>query len=561
MVDNIKKRGKMILFSLKLLNDNKTGSLFLIHFINICLALLPFILVQINGLLINSVVLKDFRQMMTYFIGMICVTCLNTVLTNIFSYKILSFQYNLNLSVQEKIIRKSQKIRFEKFEDSNLYDKLKRASESASTQPYQLFFISLQLIRNLIQFIYVIILLSQAKIQGIYLFFIVAIILVIPNFRLIKRENQLQKELAISYRKKNYFRNLVETMPTVREVRIFQVSDFFCERFLNIGNAINMRIIDYGKRRNVLEGICTIIIFAFASVYQFICIKNTIKGIYSIGEMSVYIQVISRVNGVVTETLSSIYEIYKISLFIEYLYEYLRLEEENTDQDILLSQILQKDNNVLKFENVTFKYPYGHQYVFSDLSFTLAEGELLAIVGENGAGKSTIINLLCRLYEPQKGEILINNVSLDKINLYDWRRSLNVTFQEFIKYEMSLFENITLGITNKEADLNSLLEKMKVNKISGKLKNGLDSQIGVIFDNGTQLSQGEWQKIAICRSLYKSGKILILDEPSAALDKESEESMIKEVKAMLKQKRILFALLITHNYDNLKYADKVLKLG
>lgn len=560
MVKNIKKSTQMLVFSLKLINSSKKSTLIFTNILNVFLAIFPFLLVQINGKVINGVEQKNIEKVILYFILMLLVTCLNNVFTNIFSYKLVSYQYDLNLRVQDNIICKSQKIKYEKFENSELYDKLKRASENAATQPYELYIVSLQLIRNIIQFIYVVILLINSKIPGIFLFFLAAGLLVFPNFSFIKKEYQLQKELAIRFRKKNYFKNLIETIPSVKEVRVFQNANLFRQRFRSEGLSINERIIDYGKKRNILEGLCTITIFLLASVYQFFCIKNTVKGIYSIGEMSVYIQIISKVNGVITDTLSSVYEIYKKSLFIEHLYDYLNLGEETSNQELFVRQIIKSKNNILKFENVNFKYPSGQHNAISNLSFSISQGELMAIVGRNGSGKSTIINLICRLYEPQSGEILINDVPIKKICLDEWRALLKVTFQDFIKYEFSLKENILLNQEYKASFFEYLTQMLSIDKIAEKLPNGIDSQIGVIFDNGTQLSQGEWQKIAVCRSLYKNGKILILDEPSSALDKQTEENLFKIVKQMLEEKRILFALIITHNFTNLQYADKILKL-
>lgn len=560
MVKNIKKSTQMLVFSLKLINSSKKSTLIFTNILNVFLAIFPFLLVQINGKVINGVEQKNIEKVILYFILMLLVTCLNNVFTNIFSYKLVSYQYDLNLRVQDNIICKSQKIKYEKFENSELYDKLKRASENAATQPYELYIVSLQLIRNIIQFIYVVILLINSKIPGIFLFFLAAGLLVFPNFSFIKKEYQLQKELAIRFRKKNYFKNLIETIPSVKEVRVFQNANLFRQRFRSEGLSINERIIDYGKKRNILEGLCTITIFLLASVYQFFCIKNTVKGIYSIGEMSVYIQIISKVNGVITDTLSSVYEIYKKSLFIEHLYDYLNLGEETSNQELFVRQIIKSKNNILKFENVNFKYPSGQHNAISNLSFSISQGELMAIVGRNGSGKSTIISLICRLYEPQSGEILINDVPIKKICLDEWRALLKVTFQDFIKYEFSLKENILLNQEYKASFFEYLTQMLSIDKIAEKLPNGIDSQIGVIFDNGTQLSQGEWQKIAVCRSLYKNGKILILDEPSSALDKQTEENLFKIVKQMLEEKRILFALIITHNFTNLQYADKILKL-
>lgn len=550
----------MLAFSLKIINSNKKSILLFVNILNIFLALFPFVLVQINGQVINAVVQKNIEKVINYFVIMIIITCLQSICTNIFSYKLLSYQYDLNLGVQEEILYKSQKIKYEKFENSDLYDKLKRASENAATQPYELYLVSLQLIRNVIQFVYVAILLFNSKIPGIFIFFLVAMILVFPNFRFIRKENQLQKELAVCFRKKNYFKNLIETIPAVKEVRVFQIADTFRQYFRNEGLGINERVIDYGKKRNILEGVCSIIIFILASVYQFFCIKNTVNGIYSIGQMSVYIQVIAKVNAVITDTLSSIYEIYKKSLFIEYLYEYMHLEEETFNQELLMEQAIRSNNNTLKFDKVNFKYPLRARDVISNLSFTINEGELMAIVGKNGSGKSTIINLLCRLYEPQSGEIFLNDVPIKKIRLNEWRNSLQVTFQDFIKYEFTLKENILLDQEYEVPFFELIIKKLNIDKIAEKLSNGIDSQIGVIFDDGIQLSQGEWQKIAVCRSLYRKGKILILDEPSSALDKQTEENLFKVVKLILEQKRILFAVIITHNYANLQYADKVLEL-
>lgn len=562
MVKKLHKLFSMLFFTSKIIMRYNKVVVVVVIVLNTIQAILPFILIQVNGLLITKITdsKKDFTMIMNVFILLIVLTCFNILCNSLYNYVLTKYQYNLNLSIETEILNKSLKIKYHYFEESEVYNKLRRASTNSIDQPYVLFMTVMGLIRNIIQLVFVIILLTKSRIQYIEFLFIVSALIMIPNFKIVRCENKLQKSLAVLFRKKNYYRELVESLPWLKEIKIFQLGDFFKKRFLYEGNRINKEIIEYGKKRNLTESFSQLIIFGLSSIYQFICIKNTINGFYDVGQMSVYIQTISKINTIISETLNNVYNIYKISLFTEHLYEYLNLEEEIYNKGILIEEVKLPCKNKIAFKDVHFKYPTGNVDVLNGINFELNEGEILGIIGENGAGKSTIMSLLCRLYSIQRGTIIFNGVSIDSIKLEEWRRFLTITNQDFIKYDMTLMENITLGEEIDKKRLEEIVNSLEVNKIASKLENGYDTQLGVMFEDGIQISHGEWQKVALSRSLYKPGSILILDEPSSALDNEAETRLFQTIKKLIRNGDLMFAIFITHNHSNLKYADKVIKI-
>lgn len=263
--------------------------------------------------------------------------------------------------------------------------------------------------------------------------------------------------------------------------------------------------------------------------------------------------------------MATSFSLYQITLFIEHLYRFLNIDlEEKYNVGLDVDSIRIPNNNKITFNNVSFKYPNNINKTLKDINFEVNQGEIVSIVGKNGSGKTTLLNLLSRLYDNNDGQILYNNIPIKDINIIKWRNELKVTSQDFIKYEFSLKENIAIDDnenTINQSKLNKIIELIKLNSFIDKLPNGVNSQLGVKFNHGSQVSQGEWQKVAIARCLYKTGRILFWDEPSSALDSDTEEIIFNVIKYLIEMNEIDFAFFITHNHNNIKYADKILYIN
>ena len=195
--------------------------------------------------------------------------------------------------------------------------------------------------------------------------------------------------------------------------------------------------------------------------------------------------------------------------------------------------------------------------MLSGLDLSIPQGKVVALVGENGAGKSTLVKLICRFYDPESGEISFNGVDLKNMNPISWRKKLSVIFQDFTKYNLTAEENIRVGDIDKGIDGEGIIRAAKqsgADPVLNKLPKGYNSQLGRMFEEGQELSVGEWQKVAIARAFYRNSDIIVLDEPSSSLDPLSEAELFEQFKKLIKGKT---AILISHRFSTVKMADKI----
>jgi ATP-binding cassette subfamily B protein len=213
-----------------------------------------------------------------------------------------------------------------------------------------------------------------------------------------------------------------------------------------------------------------------------------------------------------------------------------------------------------EFRNVSFRYPGSSRLVINNLNFHLRPGERVALIGENGEGKTTIVKLLTRLYDPVAGQVLLDGVDLREYSLEDLYREIGVIFQDFMRYEMTARENIAVGRIEQIDDLESLREsaqKSMADEVVGKLSSGYEQMLGRRFDGGVDLSGGEWQKVALARAYLRDAQVLILDEPTSALDARSEYEVFQRFAELTAGKMALF---ISHRFSTVRMADRIVVL-
>jgi ATP-binding cassette subfamily B protein len=213
------------------------------------------------------------------------------------------------------------------------------------------------------------------------------------------------------------------------------------------------------------------------------------------------------------------------------------------------------------FENVGFRYPGAERWAVRHLSFTLRAGEVLALVGENGAGKTTLVKLLARLYDPDEGRILLDGHDLKEYDLGELRSNIGVIFQDFVRYHLTAAENVAVGRIEARDDRDRIVAAATAamaDEVIRRLPNGYDQVIGKRFRTGVDLSGGEWQKIAIARAYMRGAQLLILDEPTAALDARAEFEVFKRFKELSEGRT---AVLISHRFSSVRMADRILVLA
>jgi ATP-binding cassette subfamily B protein len=368
-----------------------------------------------------------------------------------------------------------------------------------------------------------------------------------------------QREQTPEARKTAYFNWLLTGDRPARELRLFGLGEYFKSLFRRSFLKQKEEEINIIRKRTLIETISNLFKAAAVFIVLLFIARETINKKLSLGEMAMFILAFRQGMMYIKDIFSSLAGLYEDSLFIGDTFEFLNLKEKIVaEEPVIVPGAFTKK---LDIQNISFSYPGNNQSVINNVSFEIKKGEIVALVGPNGAGKSTLVRLLCRLYDPETGLIKIDGNDIKNLDPGEYRKFFSVVFQDFMLYNLSAGENIRLGntgIENPKEKIISAASLSGVEDLISSLPNGYDTVIGNLFDDSRELSWGEWQKIAIARALYREASILILDEPSSALDSETEYEIFSRFREIVKGKT---SILISHRFTNVKLADRIIVLN
>ena len=368
-----------------------------------------------------------------------------------------------------------------------------------------------------------------------------------------------QQKRTEDERKSNYYNYILTGNAHAKEVRLFNLGQYFAGRFMSVRKLLKREKLQLEKKRIfgdfIAQSTSTIVVFGtFAYIAH-----RTVQGSITLGDMVMYFQAFQRGTGYLKALLESIAQMYEDNLFLSNFYDFLHLKPTVTDTENPC-KLPVKIGKGIRFNNVGFFYHNCKKNVLKTVNFTIKPGETIALVGENGSGKSTIVKLLARLYDPQKGDILLDGENIKNFKTEDFRKKISVVFQDHIKYQLSAKENIYLGDIEQKNNLSKIKEAAVQADVDGKISgfsSGYDTILGRWFKNGEELSIGQWQMMAISRAFFRDAELVILDEPSSALDPETEMRIFSKLKKLIQGRS---ALIISHRYSTVKMADKILVL-
>ncbi|MGG6448283.1 ABC transporter ATP-binding protein [Pseudobacillus badius] len=507
----------------------------------------------------------EFGNLLPYF-GLFA---LLTFVTGVSNLVLTVFQLNYqNLLVKEinlKIIEKSVSLPYHYFEDSEIYDMLQRARTGAASKPYQIFESMINGSRSLISLISVIGILISWKWWTVFLLLLIPLV---SSTSLLKVGNlffQVNYKRVKEQRKQMYYLNLLTMDRYVKEIKLFDLSKFITERFKVLQEKFYQQDKSLFFKRFRIEMLFTTLSLAIVIYLNYVIINEAFNGVIAIGSLVAYFQAITRAQTSSQELIGTFFNIYQNNLYVNQLFKFLHLEVNNDNKEFTIEEPRSKETfleanlpQTLEFRNVSFQYPGSKNYALKNISFCIKKGESVALVGENGSGKSTIIKLITRLYKPTEGEILFNNVPINDIPIEKWSKIIGTVFQDYIQYEFPVYENIGFGDW-ENIDNMKLIKEAAHNSGAHTFINSLpkeyETQLGKWFDDGVQLSGGQWQRIAIARAYMKKAHIFLLDEPTAALDPLSEIDVFNKLKDLSKDKASIF---ITHRYSTVKHATKII---
>jgi ATP-binding cassette subfamily B protein len=361
-------------------------------------------------------------------------------------------------------------------------------------------------------------------------------------------------------RELDYVRQTAASAETAKEVKIFGLHNFLIKRYLELAvsffranRRIAMRRAAWGS---LLTAIATI---AYYFAYAYI-VWRTLHGDFTIGNLTFLAGSFLRLRTLLENLLTGFSSVAGQALYLEDLFSFFEIRPEiHSPPDALPFPMPIREG--FTFEEVGFRYPGAERWAVRHLSFKLKAGEVLALVGENGAGKTTLVKLLSRLYDPDEGRILLDGHDLREYDLFALRANIGVIFQDFVRFHLTAADNIAVGDIDARSDRARIVaaaERTGADEVIAKLPAGYDQVIGKRFRTGIDISGGEWQKIAIARAYMRDAQLLILDEPTAALDARAEYEVFQRFKELSAGKT---AVLISHRFSSVRMADRIVVLG
>jgi len=461
----------------------------------------------------------------------------------------------LGQKVNVMILQKAQTLSLAQFEDSEFYDKLTRARREASTRPLALVNKTFSLLQNSISLLSFAFLLIQFSPWALLLLFVGALPVFIAEAKFSGDAFQIFRRRSPETRTQMYLETVLAREDTIKEVKLFQLGPLLLGRYKAIFDSLfkeDRKLILRRETWGFLLGLLGTL--TFYAAYAWV-VLDTVLGQITLGDMTMYLLVFKQGQTAVSACLTSISGMYEDNLYLSNLYEYL--EQEVPDE---AGQALQgkQPHDGLRFENISFTYPGSDQPAIRHFSLHLKRGESLALVGENGSGKTTLIKLLTRLYDPDEGRILLDGTDLKDWNPLTLRQRIGVIFQDFVRYQFLVGENIGMGDVEAFSDpgrWKQAAESGMADEFIQQMKHGYQTQLGRWFKGGQELSGGQWQKIALSRAFMREqADILVLDEPTAAMDAEAEAQMFEYFRQHTQDK---MAILISHRFSTVRMADKI----
>ena len=527
-------------------------------------AVLPVIILVVGKLIIDEVVLqisaetKDLERLWWLVGAEFGLAILSDLMSRAISLTdgLLGDQYSIDTSV--RIIKKTSELNLDQLEDAEFYDKLERARQQTTGR--------VGLMSNI---------LTQAEdlvviftlLAGVVAFepwlIILLVVSVVPTIINEIKFSGTSYSLARSWtqerRELDYLRYAGASDVTAKEVKLFGLSNYLADRFKNLSDTYYLMSKKLAKQRAGWGSLFNVIgTGAYYGAYLLIVFR-TVAGIFSLGDLTFLSGSFNRLRSKLQGFFTRFTAITESALYLQDYFEFLDLKySENSEKEKLA--LPKKIKKGFEFKNVGFKYPKSEAWVVRNINFELKAGEKLAFVGENGAGKTTLIKLLLRFYEPTEGEILLDDIPVKEYDQTQYQQYFGVIFQDFVKFELTLRENIAMGeieeIQNQKR-IDSAAEKSLANEVVTGLPRGYDQQLGKRFKQGKDLSGGQWQKIAIARAYMKDAEVLILDEPTSALDARAETEAFDRFIKLTEGKT---AVIISHRFSTVRIADRIMVL-
>jgi ATP-binding cassette subfamily B protein len=470
---------------------------------------------------------------------------------------LLSDRYTHYVSV--RVMRQAAKLDLTTYEDPEFYDRLERARVQATDR-----LAMIQQMGRLFQQVITTVVWSVQLVWYSPFLLVLLILGVAPSF--VAETHFAFLGYAKNFRQTpvkrimDYLRMVGGSKDSAKELKLFNLSDYLTNRFSALSEEIYNENVELSRRKLIWGGFLSLIgTCGYYGGYLF-AIWEAVNGKYNIAQFSLITIAIQQSSSSLQQVFSIASGIADQALFLTDLIAFFEVKPtvESKPNALPAPRPIRRG---FEFRNVSFAYPGTERTVLKNFNFTIHPGERIALIGENGQGKTTVVKLITRLYDPTEGEILLDGVDLRDYSLDDLHREMGVIFQDFMRFEMTVRENIGIGqveVPHTDADIELAAHKSLAAEVVKKLAGGYDQMLGRRFVSGVDLSGGEWQRIALARAYLRDAQLLILDEPTAALDAKSELEVFERFAELTEGK---MALLISHRFSTVRMADRIVVLA
>jgi len=455
-----------------------------------------------------------------------------------------------------RILHKAAALDVESFENAETYDALRNAYNEVGSRPLGVMFQIIGIGQALITLTSIGGLMSRLGWQVLPLILLASIPGVVVSSRFGAEGYRQMRRRATDARHQNYLGSILTSDALVKEVRLFGFERYLLEGWQDYYLKFRAQFVNLLGRRSAWGLAATLgsaLLIAFATLSV---LRRAANATITVGDFALFVGGIVQIQSQFTSLLNSVTGIYESLLYMRNLFEFLELPSRNLDE----GEEWRGPIESIEFERVSFRYPLTDRDVLSEVSFTIGRGHALALVGENGAGKTTVVKLVTRLFEPTAGRILLNGLDASGFSPRSVQREMSIIFQDYGQYQMTARENIGLSRTDRmqeDASIHRAGEKSGAVDVVNELPERYETMLGRLFPGGRQLSGGQWQRLALGRLYFRPASVQIFDEPTAALDAIAEAAMIDRLREHGTER---ITLLISHRFSTVRMAEHIIVL-
>ncbi len=530
--------------------------------------LLPLLGILLLGKIVNTVTkfigaadqAAAFRHI-AFWIGLAAVVGLVTAVARSVALLVTEAQTQIVTDfVSDLVHSKSIEVELQYYEDSKYYDLLQRAQQEAPYRPMSIIQDLLQVAQGLVTVAATLALLFKLSWVVGLIVLVAALPSAVVRLTFSGRLYRWQRSTTPADRQSSYLHWLLTDSSHAKEIRLFDLGTYFRDWFRVLRQTLRRQRLSITTKRSLADlvsaAIATLAVFG---TFLYIA-KRTIQGAMNIGTMVIYYTAFQTSLSALQQVLTGLAALYEDNLFMTYFHEFLALER-TIEEPAHPRPMPRPITEGVVFDEVCFQYPETERTAIDRVSLYVKPGEVVALVGANGSGKTSLVKLLCRLYGPQSGKITIDGIDIAEFAINDLRREISVIFQDYAQYQLSVRKNIWIGNIAQPPDAAGVVEAARQagadEAVSG-LPNGYDTPLGKWFEDGEELSIGEWQKVALARAFYRDAGILVLDEPTSALDPVAEWNVFERIREIARDRAVI---LVSHRFSTVYRADRIYIMG